>query len=89
MIHAEVLPDEQVACLRGLAPAAMSLGLYLAGGTAVALHVGHRRSVDFDWFAPRFPGQRLGDRPPGSHGQRALLHLHGDDDKVVPLGPAR
>lgn len=36
---------------------ATSLGFYLAGGTAVALHVGHRRSVDFDWFAPRFPGQ--------------------------------
>ena len=23
---------------------------YLAGGTAVALHIGHRRSVDFDLF---------------------------------------
>lgn len=57
MIRAEVLPDEQVACLRGLAPAATALGFYLAGGTAVALHLGHRRSVDFDWFAPRFPGQ--------------------------------
>lgn len=57
MIHAEVLPEEQVACLRGLAPAATGLGFYLAGGTAVALHLGHRRSVDFDWFAPRFPGQ--------------------------------
>jgi hypothetical protein len=57
MIHAEVLPDEQVACLRRLAPAATVLGFYLAGGTAVALHLGHRRSIDFDWFAPRFPGQ--------------------------------
>jgi hypothetical protein len=37
--------------------AATALGFYLAGGTAVALHLGHRRSVDFDWFAPRFPGQ--------------------------------
>ena len=25
---------------------------YLVGGTAVALHLGHRRSVDFDWFTP-------------------------------------
>ena len=57
MIHAEVLPDEQVTCLRRLAPAATVLGFYLAGGTAVALHLGHRRSIDFDWFAPRFPGQ--------------------------------
>ena len=25
---------------------------YLAGGTAVALHLGHRLSVDFDFFTP-------------------------------------
>jgi hypothetical protein len=25
---------------------------YLAGGTAVALHIGHRRSIDFDLFSP-------------------------------------
>ena len=23
---------------------------YLVGGTAIALHIGHRRSVDFDMF---------------------------------------
>jgi hypothetical protein len=26
-------------------------GFYLAGGTASALQLGHRRSVDFDWFS--------------------------------------
>ena len=26
---------------------------YLAGGTAVALHLGHRLSVDLDWFTGR------------------------------------
>lgn len=57
VIHAEVLPDEQLACLRVLGPAATDLGFHLAGGTAVALTLGHRRSVDFDWFTPRFPGQ--------------------------------
>lgn len=56
MIHPEVLPQEQLACLRELAPVATELGFYLGGGTAVALHRGHRRSVDFDWFASRFPG---------------------------------
>ena len=25
-------------------------GFYLGGGTAIALHLGHRRSVDLDWF---------------------------------------
>jgi hypothetical protein len=56
MIHPEVLPQEQLACLRELAPVATELGFFLGGGTAVALHRGHRRSVDFDWFASRFPG---------------------------------
>jgi len=28
------------------------LGFYLAGGTALALIFGHRRSVDFDFFTP-------------------------------------
>ena len=63
MIHAEVLPDEQFACLLRLAPAATGMGFYLAGGTAVALHLGHRRSIDFDWFAPRFPRKRTGTIP--------------------------
>ncbi len=27
-------------------------GWYLAGGTALAIFLGHRRSVDLDWFAP-------------------------------------
>ncbi len=45
MMHAEVLPDRQMACLRTLGPAATELGFHLAGGTAVALAIGHRRSV--------------------------------------------
>jgi hypothetical protein len=55
--HPEILPESQMACLRRLAPAATDLGFYLAGGTAVALSLGHRQSVDFDWFTPRFPGR--------------------------------
>jgi hypothetical protein len=27
---------------------------YLGGGTALALHLGHRRSVDFDWFTREY-----------------------------------
>jgi len=27
-------------------------GSYLAGGTALALMLGHRKSIDFDWFSP-------------------------------------
>jgi len=30
-----------------------SLGAYLAGGTALALQIGHRTSIDFDFYTPR------------------------------------
>ncbi len=48
--HPEVLPQQQAAVLPSLARAAVGEGFYLAGGTAVAIRLGHRRSVDFDWF---------------------------------------
>ena len=55
MMHAEVLPPEQQACLRQLGPAATALGFHLIGGTAVAIQFGHRQSVDFDWCTQQFP----------------------------------
>ncbi len=30
-----------------------SKGFYLAGGTALAIHYGHRISLDLDWFTPQ------------------------------------
>lgn len=48
--HAEVLSDEQLHILPRLASFADTQGFYLGGGTAVALHLGHRHSDDFDWF---------------------------------------
>jgi hypothetical protein len=49
-----VLSSHQLAVLNDLAPAVAAAGFYLAGGTGVALHLGHRRSDDFDWFVERF-----------------------------------
>ncbi len=57
MMHAEVLPPAQQACLRQLGPAATAGGFHLIGGTAVAIHLGHRQSVDFDWCTQQFPGE--------------------------------
>jgi hypothetical protein len=45
-----VLSQRQQAILRCIGPALTSAGFYLGGGTALALRLGHRRSVDFDWF---------------------------------------
>jgi hypothetical protein len=49
-LHPDVLPSEQQDVLRQLGRVAGKLGYYLAGGTATAIHLGHRRSVDLDWF---------------------------------------
>jgi transposase-like protein len=60
--HAETLPRRQQRVLAEIGPFLTERGFYLAGGTAVALHFGHRRSVDLDWFAPEFPDpERLAD----------------------------
>ena len=47
-MHDETLNDAQ----RGLLPlmAQFRREYYLVGGTAIALHIGHRRSIDFDMF---------------------------------------
>lgn len=46
----QVLPQKQINVLRTLGPQAASLGFYLAGGTALAIRLSHRISVDLDWF---------------------------------------
>lgn len=58
VIHPEILTARQQTLLARLGPLATSWGYVLAGGTAVALRLGHRRSDDFDWFAraPRLTG---------------------------------
>jgi hypothetical protein len=48
--HPEVMGVRQQRALAQLGPFMMRRGFYLAGGTAVALHLGHRRSVDLDWL---------------------------------------
>ena len=45
----EILPPAQKEIWAQLAPAA-DLSFVLYGGTAVALHLGHRVSIDFDFF---------------------------------------
>jgi nucleotidyltransferase AbiEii toxin of type IV toxin-antitoxin system len=49
-MYAEVMPPAQQQILRKLGPIATEAGFYLGGGTAVAIRLGHRRSVDLDWF---------------------------------------
>ncbi len=55
-MHARVMTASQHRTLKMIGSPASSHGFVLAGGTAVALHLGHRRSLDLDWFTNRpFP----------------------------------
>jgi hypothetical protein len=51
--HMEILPPKQLRLWPKLA-AIKNAGFVLYGGTAVALQIGHRSSVDFDFFSTRF-----------------------------------
>lgn len=47
-MHIEILSEKQQELLDFIAQYKRSF--YLVGGTAIALHIGHRRSIDFDLF---------------------------------------
>jgi hypothetical protein len=47
-MHKEILSNEQIKLLPLVKK--FSREFYLVGGTAIALHIGHRRSIDFDLF---------------------------------------
>ena len=47
-MHTEILSKEQKEILPYLAQFKKSY--YLVGGTAIALHIGHRESIDFNLF---------------------------------------
>lgn len=50
------LTSTQLQVLRKIAPFAAERQFYLGGGTALAIYLRHRRSLDLDWFTPeRFP----------------------------------
>ena len=56
-VHLDAISAAQQSILCDIGPVATERNFYLAGGTAVALHLGHRRSVDLDWFTE----ERLSD----------------------------
>ena len=51
ILHREILTKEQIELFPFLRK--FREGYTLVGGTAIALHIGHRRSIDFDLFTPK------------------------------------
>ena len=80
----EILSKAQVEIWRQLTPAA-GLSFVLYGGTAVALHLGHRWSIDFDFFRYEALGKK--------ELQASLSFMNGaqtiqeDENTVVVLAP--
>jgi len=57
-LHSEILTKEQVKLVPVLAVFPKKFGL--VGGTAIALHIGHRKSIDFDMFSVKeFENSRI------------------------------
>jgi len=48
--HSDVLPENQLKLFERLSNESFINDFYLAGGTGLALQIGHRRSIDFDFF---------------------------------------
>ena len=86
--HPEILPLRQVRVLAHIGPVLSRMGFYLVGGTAVALHLGHRRSLDFDWFTsegfdPLHVAQELRDEGIAFNTEEiAIGTLHGMVNRV-------
>ncbi len=59
----EAVPEQTRRNLAILAQAGVTRPFYLAGGTAAAFHLGHRISVDLDFFGPKsFDAEELAGR---------------------------
>jgi predicted nucleotidyltransferase component of viral defense system len=52
MLHFQTLPDGSLDLLKDLSAHPILQQFSLVGGTALALRLGHRRSIDFDFFTP-------------------------------------
>ncbi len=52
MLHEQAVPRDTLELLKRVGAPLRDAGFYLAGGTALALRLGHRISVDLDFFHP-------------------------------------
>ncbi len=50
--HPEILNENQKTALTSLGTTLKGTEYYLAGGTGLSIHLGHRFSIDLDWFIP-------------------------------------
>ena len=72
-MHKEILTSSQIKLLDLIT--GFSRAFYLAGGTAVALYIGHRQSIDFDLFTGSdLQLKNIKNKLAGSNVQYKILH---------------
>ncbi len=54
-MYPDTLYQQTGQVLERIKPTGAIDGFYLAGGTGLALQLGHRKSIDLDFFSPEFP----------------------------------
>ncbi|HRE41700.1 MAG TPA: nucleotidyl transferase AbiEii/AbiGii toxin family protein [Ignavibacteria bacterium] len=52
-LHFNILPEIQKQLFQKFSKLEFLIDYYLAGGTALALQIGHRKSIDFDFFSQK------------------------------------
>lgn len=50
-MHPETIDNQTKRVLKKIGSTELGNKFYLAGGTAIAIHLGHRKSIDLDWFS--------------------------------------
>lgn len=86
-LHPEVLPKRQRELFFALSECSWISDFYLAGGTALALQIAHRRSIDFDFFSEKdfdmlFLKKKLPEFGIYSLRSESEIILDGDINKV-------
>jgi hypothetical protein len=81
-LHLEVLAPEARALWPLLSTCAS--GYYLAGGTALALQLGHRKSLDFDFFSEKpVPRTQLSKTEKAFEGREITPQVNNQDELTV------
>jgi Nucleotidyl transferase AbiEii toxin, Type IV TA system len=87
--HPEIREGAQAQVLRQLSPLVSPRRFYLGGDTTLAVHLGHRFSIDFDWFTPdrsadphRLAQELRDDNAPFITGSTERGTLHGTMEGV-------
>ena len=85
MMHPEILSAEQKEILKELTFLS-DQDFYLAGGTALALQLGHRTSVDFDFYIPKhFDSAKLATEFTQRFGEEIRINQQTEDTLKVTI----